>query len=581
MKSVYNIFFKARGSRPWPVLLCLIMAGLFEGIGIASLLPFLSLATGETGAGSSPLGEIYNSALAFVGAEPTIGVLLFLMGAAMALKSCLRLLAMVYVGYTVAEVATSLRERLIRFILQVEWQYFTNQPLGRIANAVSNDATRAGIAYTNSARVFAYLIQIIVYCSVAIATSWQIALAAVVIGGLIAISMNIFVRMMRKAGLKQTKYTEKLVTYLADALANIKPLKAMARQSAFAQLAHKKIEQLRRSFQNQVISRHALDNRQELLSAITIATGFYFAATSWEIPISELVVVGFLLYQIVNNIGKAQRQLQKAVQSESAYWNVENLIAEAAAAKEADEGWLTAKFEQAVALENVTFGYSDANFLNCANICVESNKITVISGPSGVGKTTILDLILGFYSPKDGSVKIDGVDLKEIDKASWRSQIGYVPQELVLFHDTIRANITLGDPRIDDATIESALKTAGAWEFVSDQPKGLDSIVGEKGAKLSGGQRQRIAIARALAARPRLLILDEVTSALDAETEEAICREIQAVVGETTVLAISHRDAWLKIADRVYELSDGQAHEVQRDAPSFDRPRPTAKTSSG
>jgi ATP-binding cassette subfamily C protein len=163
-------------------------------------------------------------------------------------------------------------------------------------------------------------------------------------------------------------------------------------------------------------------------------------------------------------------------------------------------------------------------------------------------------------------VAVDDVPLAEVRIDEWRARIGYVPQDLVLFHDTVRANVTLGDPRIGDAEVRRGLEASGAWDFVSAQPEGLDAIVGEKGARLSGGQRQRIALARAIAAAPALLILDEVTSALDPETEQDICERVAALAGEITVLAISHRNIWEELADQVYEIDHGSARLVrQRD----------------
>ena len=141
---------------------------------------------------------------------------------------------------------------------------------------------------------------------------------------------------------------------------------------------------------------------------------------------------------------------------------------------------------------------------------------------------------------------------------AWRETIGYVPQEMIFFHDTILRNLTLGDETITRADIERCLQQAGAAAFVADLPDGIDTVVGERGTRFSGGQRQRLAIARALARRPRLLILDEATTALDPQTEEAICDTLRGLAGEITILAISHQPAILRISDRVYEIEQGE-----------------------
>ena len=183
-------------------------------------------------------------------------------------------------------------------------------------------------------------------------------------------------------------------------------------------------------------------------------------------------------------------------------------------------------------------------------------------GASGIGKTTLTDLLTGLVPPTAGRVRVDGVPLAELDLGAWRRQVGYVPQDLPMLHDSVRRNVTLGDPSLDDAAVEAALRLAGAWEFVRALPGGLDASVGERGALVSGGQRQRISIARALVHEPRLLIFDEATAALDAESEAAVWQTIASLRGHTTVVAISHHPGLGNVADLVYRIADGRAERV-------------------
>ena len=163
---------------------------------------------------------------------------------------------------------------------------------------------------------------------------------------------------------------------------------------------------------------------------------------------------------------------------------------------------------------------------------------------------------------------LDEVPLRDIDIRAWRGMIGYVPQETFLFHDTIMANVTLGDPAISHARVESALRRAEAWDFVAALPDGMDSEAGERGARLSGGQRQRIAIARALIRDPALLILDEATTALDPETEAGIAATLQRLAGKVTVLSISHQPAMKDAADIVYRIEGGAVVTEDSDDPT-------------
>jgi ATP-binding cassette subfamily C protein len=208
------------------------------------------------------------------------------------------------------------------------------------------------------------------------------------------------------------------------------------------------------------------------------------------------------------------------------------------------------------ALEDVSFAFGKKTVLTGVSMFIPAGQITTVTGASGAGKTTITDLLLGLYLPAHGRVLIDGVSLAEIDLHRWRRMVGYVPQEVILFHDTVFTNLTLGEPELTREDAQRALEAAGAAEFVAQMPEGLDSVVGERGTLLSGGQRQRIAVARALIHKPSLLILDEATSALDPYTEAEICGNLKALSERTglTMLAISHQTAWVQAAHLVYHV---------------------------
>ena len=196
------------------------------------------------------------------------------------------------------------------------------------------------------------------------------------------------------------------------------------------------------------------------------------------------------------------------------------------------------------------------------DMAIEKNEYLAIMGPSGSGKTTIVDLLIGLLRPKQGEILIDDVKLEQIHLRKWRHMIGYVPQESWLLHDTVLNNVTLGDTKLTHDDAKYALQAAGAWDFVQAMPQGIYSTVGERGGKISGGQRQRIAIARAIVHRPKLLILDEATTALDHESEKGICDTLSQLRGALTILAISHQAAVLEVADQAYRLQAGGAVQM-------------------
>jgi ATP-binding cassette subfamily B protein len=217
----------------------------------------------------------------------------------------------------------------------------------------------------------------------------------------------------------------------------------------------------------------------------------------------------------------------------------------------------------AVRFEHVTFGYHPTRpVLHDLSFDVAAGQVVALVGPTGAGKTTLVQLLARFYDPQVGRILIDGIDIRDVTLDSLRAQIAFVFQETYLFSDTVAANIAYGRPGVARGTIEEAAQMAQAAEFVDTLPKGYQTILGERGATLSGGQRQRLAIARALAAGPRILILDDATASVDPETEELIHDAMRTVMKELTVFVIAHRLNTVRTADVVLVLEHGRLTQM-------------------
>jgi ATP-binding cassette subfamily C protein len=567
-----RIFAATSAGRQATVLGCLLAASLAEGFGLASLLPLLTVASGsDAGAtSSSAIHDMVNGALAAVGLPADLLVLLIVVVGGIVLKAALTLFAMNHVGYAVAEIATKLRLQLIQALLEARWGYFARQPVGRFANAISSEASRAGDAYLGVATAIAIAFQAVIFLGLALMLSWKLSLASILIGSVIVLSLNRLVRATKRAGRQQTRYTKELVARLSDALVGIKPLKAMARHARLGRLFAADAHSLNDALKRQVFSRQMTRSLQEPLLALFLAPGFYVAVEYWAMPVTDLIVMGIVLGRTVTILGKVQQTFQTAVQAESAYWAIYDTIAEARAEREDPGGTRTPTLADSGVFDGVSFAFGAKQVLLDVSLTVPAGKVTTVTGASGAGKTTIADLLLGLYNPNRGRIRIDGVDLQEIDRQAWRARVGYVPQDVVLFHDTVLANVTLGEEDLTREDAEAALEAAGAAEFITHLPGGIDSIVGERGTLLSGGQRQRIAVARALVRKPLLLILDEATSALDPETEASICRNLKDLSRRTglTILAISHQPAWVEAADRVYRIEGRRVRAPQDEGPA-------------
>jgi ATP-binding cassette subfamily C protein len=400
-----------------------------------------------------------------------------------------------------------------------------------------------------------------------------VASIALVAGFVVVVMLNRLVDMSRRAGFKQTKLAKRLLAQLTDTLQSVKPLRAMARESLITPLLEAETHRLNRALQREVISKATMRALQEPLFMILLAAGIYGALGFLGVPLATVIMMVFLTARILTNLGNVQREYQRMAAREGAFWSIRELIREAEAGEEEPSGGRAPELNREIRLSKVDFAYEEERWiLRDASLVVPVGQMVGVCGPSGAGKTTVVDLVVGLLRPQRGEVLIDDVSLREIDVQRWRTSIGYVPQETLILHDTIATNVSLGDPNLSAGDVEGALRAAGAWHFVDELPEGTDAIVGERGMRFSGGQRQRIALARALVRRPKLLILDEATAALDPATEAEICATLNGLRGTMTILAISHRGRLMEIADRVYELrggslttdaSDAMGHELR------------------
>ena len=565
--TMWRIATTVPGRRTAVVIFCLVVAGLVEGLGIASMVPILALAGGDSGSDISSLGRYLVAGLARVGLEPTPLVLISLLVGSMLGKAALMILAK-----AVAEVGSRMRLGLLDALLDARWGFFTREPLGRFANALGNEAHRAGDAFTAVAQFTAHSIHALIYIGIAALVSWELAALAALAGLVMVLSLHRLVTITKHNARKQTRRMKDMVTRLADVLVGLKPIKAMSRHAQFSMLVTKDILSIERAMRRHLTAKHANRALQDPIMAICLGVGAYFVLTTMKIPLAELIVMSLVLVKTISMIGKAQQDLQAVRGTEPSFWFVEHAIEDARLARETEHPGAVPTFERGIVMRDVSMNFGANRVLSSASCVIEAGRITSIAGRSGAGKTTLVDIIRGPTELDAGEVLFDGGGTAEIDTARWRGMVGYVPQELILFHDTIAMNVGLGDPACTRQDIEDALRLAGAWPFVAKLPEGIDHVVGERGTLLSGGQRQRIALARALVHRPKLLVLDEATSALDPQTEATIVDNVRQISRDTgvTVLAITHQPAWVRIADSVIEIQSGRV--TQQPGPAL---RPT------
>ncbi len=558
-------FIRAYPLQTLIVLPALLLASLAEGLSAALVLPILNLASAEASTADSGMGEAGDAFAAKltgwlnrVGLDADLQTMLALVVLGILAKSLLVLIANQRIGYIAARLTTDLRLELLQAVLASRWRYFVAQPIGSLANAMATEAMRAATGYIYGMTTLSLLLMASVYIGAALLVSWMATLYAVIGSLLIAVAMHGLVRMARRAGKSQTKLYTTLIARLTDTMQAVKLFKVSARESLAGSVLIASTEGLNRALRREVWSNAALTAAQEPLYTLVIALGLFVAFSYFGMSTAAVTTLTIMLLRVMVSLGKAQKQYQKMMACDSAYWSLQQSIKAAREQAEVSAGSKMPTLSEGVQLKDIDLSFEDSMVLEAASMEMPVGAITTLTGASGSGKSSIVNCISGLLKPDAGEVLIDGMPLDEIDLAAWRSQIGYVPQEHLILNDSIRNNVTLGEDGVGIDRIETALAAAGLMDLVRDMPQGLDSPVGERGARLSGGQRQRLMIARALLHKPWLLILDEATSGLDAKSEHDIGRTLAVLKKDMAILAVFHQSELGRVADQAYSIEDGR-----------------------
>ena len=534
------------------------VSSVLDLIGLTMMVPFI-IATTSDQESTKGVVVMLHSVLSQFGVPFAPLPILTIIITGLALKGVVGVLVTRYADKIVGKVTRDMRIRLIRSLLGARWAYFVRQSVGRLAFAIGPEADAAGQCFGVLTNLIASVLQVTVFVAVLGLLSWQLLAIAVLVTVLLVVWFGGLVRQSRRQAKEQRQEVRQRAAKFTDTLTGIKPIRAMGRASRFADRFEDEARVMERKSRPGLLSPQFAADLQEPVVGAALAIGIYVAVTKLQLEIHDLLIMSILMVKTIAAMMPMQRLAQRFIQSYDQYRSLNRLLQVSEDARETWPGQHNPTLAQDIAFDDVSFSYRDQTVLSGLNLRIPSGEITALVGPSGVGKSTIVDLLVGLYQPSMGAIRVDGTDLQQIDLAQWRRDIGYIPQEVLLFHDSIRHNVTLFEAGISDEAVLEALEAAGAREFVAESRQGLDTVVGERGSRLSGGQRQRISIARALLHRPHLLILDEATTGLDQDTEWAICAHVRHLCETTglTVLAVSHQPAWRRVAHQTYRIETG------------------------
>lgn len=560
----------AKGGRRGVVALWLQMLGtLTEGVSILILIPVLSAVSRlEDGLIiTMPTSDLI-SWIGLSGAQFSLATVLIAFVALISLAAAFNRYQLVLMADMLIGVMNETRLDLMRAVADARWEYIADRRQADLTHMLVGDVDRVHIAATSLLNIVRSLIALAIYTVASFLISVPMSLCAAALGLLVTILLRPVRRGADRLGRKITGHRQEQYRTLADFLGGLAVARSLNVEQQSVDRLSTAMGQLR-SDSYAFLRLSTLGTAAfQILSAGALALFVYVALVYLATPLPELVVLMFIFMRIAPRVMAVERLTQQLLQNLSAFdvfqENLHDLRQHAephpVEGSAADLPELTRDLQ----CEDISYRYSKEDeraALDAVTLCLPAGTATAVIGPSGSGKSTLSAILIGLVAPDKGRLVVDGYQIGSGDLRAWRGQVGFVPQETFLIHDTIAANLRLALPDADDDALWRALELAQAHTFVKALPQQLDTVVGDRGTRLSGGERQRIALARALLRQPRLLVLDEATSALDPDNQALIAKAILNLKQRMTIVTIAHRPSMISFADNVVALEAGRLVE--------------------
>ena len=460
-------------------------------------------------------------------------------------------------------VLNDLRARLFNHLQRLSMDYFARSQIGDLVSRFSSDLVAPELTVSRILPIlFTVLIGLGGSITLLFLLDWRLALLTVVSLLTFAVGPTLLGPRMARASFLRQEHAGRIASTVQETVSAQQTVKAFGLESFVGgrfgdQLARFGTSTIRLSFLGSLTGSTA-ELSMTFTQVLSLGVGAFLVMRG------EFSVGGLVAFQaLVNNVVLPLRELSQIVemfqQAAAGLQRVEDVLAEQPRVSDAPGAPSLPRLSREIRLDHATFAYTAGhNALDDVSLSIPAGSHVAIVGPSGCGKSTLINLLLRLYDPTDGSVLVDGQDVRDVSQASLREQIGSVFQDSVLFDTTVRENIRLGMLDASDAEVEAAAAAAEVHQEIAALPNGYDTLVGERGARLSGGQRQRVALARALLRKPAVLVLDEATSALDPQTEATINATFNRLRGGRTIVAVTHRLTSVVGCDLIVVLANGR-----------------------
>jgi len=468
-----------------------------------------------------------------------------------------------YVGL---RILNDIRDSMNRHLQFLSLSYFHRNPTGTLISRITNDVALVRSALTDSvASLMRDSMSLVALIGAAFYMDWKLAIIAFVVFPASVYPLTRMSKRIRRFTKKGQIAKGALTSLLQETIQGNRIVKAFGMEEYEVQRFQRENKRIFKQAIRTSRTQGFVSPAMEMLAAFAIGAVVWYGGMSvisggrTQGQFMAFMMAMFLLYQPFRSLAKTYAVIQQGITGAERIFEVLDSEPEI---KNAPDAKPAPRFSDGIEFHNVSFGYARKLVLKNINLKVRAGEMVAVVGVSGVGKSTLADLVPRFYDVTDGKITLDGADIRDVTLESLRAQMGMVTQHTFLFNDTVRNNIAYGDPTKGMEHIVAAAKAAHAHEFIVAMPQGYDTIIGELGLKLSGGQRQRLAIARALLKNAPILILDEATSSLDTDSERLVQEALENLMVQRTTLVIAHRLTTIRKATRIVVLVDGSIAEV-------------------
>jgi ATP-binding cassette subfamily C protein len=567
LKSLRKFIGLLWRSARWQLVAALALSmllSLTEGVSLAMVFPLIALLGGNGSGSTAAVGPrtqflFHVLTIGHVPRSSWLGAVLVVVLVSVGLLTQLNGMLTTMTVSIILPVRRNLAAEIYEAILHADWTFLTRRKSSDLTHFLTTEMARVGTLASNLIALMSNAMVGLLLLGVAFVYAPLLTVLLLACFGLLIPWQRGAGKAIYRSGRETSVRMGQVFESSMERLQNLKVVKAYGAQDAELKLFTRRYSELIDELIANQWRSVASSRRFQMVSLALLCGLILVGLNTLHLAPAAMLIFLFAFVRATPRVNAVQSKVNEILSDLPAYTHIEAFLAECAANSEAGDGDAPApSLTRELTLRRVAFAYGPGlpMVLDGIDLTLPAGRITAIAGLSGAGKSTVADLAMGLLVPDSGSVEADGESITRANARSWRRRIGYVSQDTLLFHDTIRANLLWALPSATDAQLAEAIEAASA-QFVYGLANGIETVVGDRGMMLSHGQRQRIALARALLLKPVLLILDEATNSLDLENEENILNVLKSVSGVTTLL-ISHRPSAVRVADRVYVLERGR-----------------------